>query len=164
MTTQHLNAVFQAMGWMHAECVRLQRAGCDLSSMEVPEVIERARQDLNLDQPIDWIPMPPNCDYARKMLLVAHQYLESHSGVSSEIDASRTPAVPEQEWVQPSEGLPPENGQNPVWYWDSCQGLMLIKEHEAHRRVVRSEAHNPHWMPTGLKRPQPPKQEGSAHG
>lgn len=71
-----------------------------------------------------------------------------------------TPATtPETEWVKPSEDLPSEDGRNPVWYWDNYQGVMLIPEHEAHRRLLRSEAHNPHWMPTGLKRPEPPQEQ-----
>lgn len=70
---------------------------------------------------------------------------------------SGNPPAKVPEWITPTTDLPPEYGRNPVWYWDSYQGLMLIQEHEAYRRLIRSKANNPHWMPTGLKRPDPPR-------
>lgn len=60
------------------------------------------------------------------------------------------------EWLSFDERLPAE-ADYMVWYWDDFQGLMIVDWKAALMRGQRSPVHNPHWMPAGLTRPQPPK-------
>lgn len=65
--------------------------------------------------------------------------------------------TPGSEWVSFELGHPEGDV---VWYWDDYQGVMLVSAEQAVKRGLQSKAHNPHWMPTGLKRPEPPVQGG----
>lgn len=77
---------FEALGWMQAECVALMKKGIDPATVDIAPMLSRARKELELDEPIDFLPMPPDVEYARKMLLVASAYLKSND---PEFDADK---------------------------------------------------------------------------
>ncbi len=75
-SAKHLDKVFEALGWMHAECITSQKAGYDLATLDVAEIVGRARRDLCLDTLPASVPMPPDVGYARQMLMMAQAYLK----------------------------------------------------------------------------------------
>ena len=65
-------------------------------------------------------------------------------------------------WIKCSERLPAEADGPYVWFWTAYAGARVQTWRAARAfggKVPKDTA--PHWMPTGLKRPQPPKQEGA---
>ena len=76
--------------------------------------------------------------------------------------ASREAAsVPE--WIKCSDRLPAEydgDFEGLVWVNDRDMTLPKYAQSRVHWSRVRGIAGYTHWMPTGFRRPQPPKQEG----
>lgn len=107
LNPSHLNKAFEALGWMHVECIHRVRNGEDLGEVHIPEMIGRAYRELGLNKPLDFIPMPPNTDYARKMALVAGKYLESHGELPDQITVSVQTADRMMVALDRSEGFKP---------------------------------------------------------
>lgn len=77
MSPKSHDKVFEALGWMHAECISMIETGMHPAAADVAKLVSDARRDLKLDESSDTIPMPQDCDYARKMILVASEYLKA---------------------------------------------------------------------------------------
>ena len=77
------NGVFEALGWMHAECMSLQRRGVDLGTIDIAELVDRACLDLGLAKAEKHdgsenelcAQTPENCSHAWAMILMASRYL-----------------------------------------------------------------------------------------
>jgi len=67
------------------------------------------------------------------------------------------------DWIKCSERLPAEydgDFEGLVWVNDRDMTLPKYAQSRVHWSRVRAIAGYTHWMPTGFRRPQPPKQEG----
>jgi len=72
-------------------------------------------------------------------------------------------AVSVPEWIKCSDRLPAEydgDFEGLVWVNDRDMTLPKYAQSRVHWSRVRGIAGYTHWMPTGFRRPQPPKQEG----
>ena len=72
-------------------------------------------------------------------------------------------AVSVPEWIKCSDRLPAEydgDFEGLVWVNDRDMLLPKYAQPRVHWSRVRGIAGYTHWMPTGFRRPQPPKQEG----
>jgi len=72
-------------------------------------------------------------------------------------------AVSVPEWIKCSDRLPAEydgDFEGLVWVNDRDMSLPKYAQPRVHWSRVRGIAGYTHWMPTGFRRPQPPKQEG----
>jgi hypothetical protein len=67
------------------------------------------------------------------------------------------------DWIKCSDRLPAEYDgdlEGLVWVNDRDMTLPKYAQSRVHWSCVRGIAGYTHWMPTGFRRPQPPKQEG----
>ena len=67
------------------------------------------------------------------------------------------------EWIKCSDRLPAEydgDFEGLVWANDRDMTLPKYAQSRIHWSRIRGIAGYTHWMPTGFRRPQPPKQEG----
>ena len=72
-------------------------------------------------------------------------------------------AVSVPEWIKCSDRLPAEydgDFEGLVWVNDRDMLSPVYAQPRVHWYRVRGIAGYTHWMPTGFRRPQPPKQEG----
>ena len=77
------------------------------------------------------------------------------------MDDKQAASVPE--WIKCSDRLPAEydgDFEGLVWVNDRDMTLPKYAQSRVHWSRVRGIAGYTHWMPTGFRRPQPPKQEG----
>ena len=75
----------------------------------------------------------------------------------------RRKAVSVLEWIKCSDRLPAEydgDFEGLVWVNDRDMTLPKYAQSRIHWSRIRGIAGYTHWMPTGFRRPQPPKQEG----
>ena len=93
-------------------------------------------------------------------------YIDGYNDCAKEVRENARPnkqAVSVPEWIKCSDRLPAEydgDFEGLVWVNDRDMTLPKYAQSRAHWSRVRGIAGYTHWMPTGFRRPQPPKQEG----
>ena len=93
-------------------------------------------------------------------------YIDGYNDCAKEVRENARPnkqAVSVPEWIKCSDRLPAEydgDFEGLVWVNDRDMTLPKYAQSRDHWSRVRGIAGYTHWMPTGFRRPQPPKQEG----
>jgi len=85
-------------------------------------------------------------------------YDEVLEGMWQGWQASRQ-AVSVPEWIKCSDRLPTEDDGQVIWTHDSYRKTVELTSW-AWAQGLFKNSYITHWMPTGMIRPQPPKQEG----